>query len=178
MAIFSKVELKLDHQFDPQSCRHTLNGQNIALHCHHFATLYTQLADDCAMFDAKKLLAESTEDAFYPMLKQYFDDNQMTCIAKRIQIAEQMYAAVGLGQMKVIGAGPDSGLVELIHSHVDSGWIRKWGNRDQPVNFITCGYIAGAFSAVFGRSRRAYDVIETLSIVSGSPISRFKIIAR
>jgi hypothetical protein len=178
MAIFKKTEFQIDHKFDPKSCRHTLNGVNVALHCHHFTSLYTQLADDCSMFDAKKLLAEATEDAFFGMLKNYFETQQICCSRDRISLAEQCYAAVGLGQMKVAFAGPDSGEVELLHSHVDSGWIKKWGKRDTPVNFMTCGYIAGLFSAVFNHPTRSYDVIETQSIVAGAATSRFKVIAR
>jgi len=178
MAQFKKTELQIDHRFDPKSCRHTLNGVNVALHCHHFTSLYTQLADDCSMFNAKKLLAEATEDAFYEMMKNYFDTRQIGCLRDRISLAEQCYAAVGLGQMRVLFAGPDSGEVELLHSHVDSGWIKKWGQREQPVNFITCGYIAGLFSAVFNPPVRSFDVFETQSIVAGAATSRFKVIAR
>jgi hypothetical protein len=112
------------------------------------------------------------------MLRDYFVHHGVIKNSERFSLTEQCYAAVGLGQMKVLFAGPDSGEVELLHSHVDDGWIRKWGKRPQPVNFMTCGYIAGAFSAVYGRPVRSFDVVETQSIVAGAPVSRFKVIAR
>jgi hypothetical protein len=178
MATFKKTEFQIEHHFDPKTCRHSLNGQNVALHCHHYTSLYTQLAEDCGMFDAKTLLAESAEEAFCDLLKDYYLKHNITCVQERILLAEQCYAAVGLGEMKVVFAGPDSGEVELLHSHVDDGWIKKWGHREKPVNFITRGYIAGAFSAVFDHHRRSFTVKETASIVSGAPKSRFTVIAR
>jgi hypothetical protein len=155
-----------------------MNGQVSVLHCHHYATLYSQLADDCGMLDGKKLLAECTEDTFYHTLTSYYAEHGIGNIEDRIAIAEQYYAASGLGKMKVVCAGPESGVVELAHSHIDEGWIKKWGKRDKPVNFITCGYIAAVFSAVFGQEKRSFAVTETASIITGAERSQFNVVAR
>ncbi|MBN1346125.1 MAG: hypothetical protein JXQ73_25785 [Phycisphaerae bacterium] len=178
MAVIKKTEIVLDHKFDPKACRHSLGGATYVLHCHHYATLYTQLADDCGMLDGKKLLAEVSGDVFGRELSRYYECHGIEDIADRIAIAEQYYAVAGLGQMKVICAGPEGGEVELLHSHVDEGWIKKWGKRDKPVNFITCGYIAGVFAAVFDRDPRTYQVGETDSIVTGADRSKFQVVAR
>ncbi len=151
MALMKKTEIVLDHQFDRKTCRHTLNGELHVLHCHHYATLYSRLADDCGMLDGKKLLTEVAEDVFFDLLIKYFNEHAITSLPDKFTIAEQYYAATGLGQMNVVCAGPESGEVELLHSHVDEGWIKKWDKRSAPVNFITSGYIAGMFSAVFER---------------------------
>jgi hypothetical protein len=134
------------------------------------------LAEDCEMLDGKRLLAEAAEDSFFQVLTDYFKEQNIEDVADRISIAEQYYAAVGLGKMEVKCAGPESGEVELVYSHVDQGWIKKWGNHSKPVNFITWGYIAALFAAVFGRSPRAFSVLETASIVSGAERSRFEIL--
>lgn len=175
MAITQTTELVLDRSFDAKSCRHSINGQVQVLHCHHYATLYTQLADDCGMLDGKKLLAEVAEDTFYTVLSDYYQKHDITSLADRITIAEQCYAASGLGNMKITCAGAESGEIELTTSHVDQGWVRKWGNRSEPVNFITSGYIAGIFSAVFEKTPRFYSVSETQSIVTGADTSRFEV---
>lgn len=175
MPIKKKTEIILDHRFDPKTCRHYLNGQLTVLHCHHYATLYTQLADDTSLIDAKKLMAEVAEDTFFDALSLYYKEHQITTIEDRIAIAEQYFAVIGMGEMKVIYAGMDSGMVELLHSHLDEGWIKKWGKRDKPINFIACGYISGMFSAVFDKPIRSYNVIETQSIVSGAEKSCFKV---
>lgn len=178
MAIIRKTEIVLDQKFNTQSCRHSMNGFDFVLHCHHFTTLYSRLADDCGMLDGKTLLAEVAEDVFGDVLSSYFRDNQIQSVEDRIAIAEQYYAVTGMGLMKVLCAGTESGEVELKFSHVDSGWIKKWGKRDVPVNFITCGYIAGMFSAVYGKPSRSFSVLETQCIVSGADSSKFEIVAK
>jgi len=173
MAVMKKTEIELDHRFDPRTCRHTMNGQVSVLHCHHYATLYTQLAEDCGMLDGRKLLTDVAEDAFREVLSSYYSTHGLDDVAQRIAIAEQYYAAAGLGKMRVLCAGPESCEVELLHSHVDAGWIKKWGKRDAPVNYITSGYIAGMLAAIWERPARSYSVVETAGIVAGAERSKF-----
>ena len=168
------TKLQLPHTFDRERCRHLVNSEVYVLHCHHYATLYSQLAEDCGMLDGKKLLAEVAEDTFYDELNKYFKNNNVNNVQDRISIAEQYYTRTGLGKMNVLCAGTDGAEVELQHSHVDEGWIKKWGKHDKPVNFITRGYIAGMLSSVFGKPRRSFAVVETQSIVKGDTCSRFQ----
>jgi hypothetical protein len=177
MAAEATVELLMDHQFDPVTCRHTLNGRNVVLHCHHYASLMTQLANDLGMLDGKALLAAVAEDTFHGMLRDYFAAHCAELLPERIDLAEQYYAAMGLGRMAVVCAGTDAGRVELLHSHVDEGWVKKWGQREEPVNHITRGYVAALFAVLFGRAPRSYSVVETQSIVSGAAVSRFNVVA-
>ena len=177
MAINKKTELIIERSFDPLRSRHSINGVTHVLHCHHYLTLYTQLADDCALLDARKLLKDACEDAFFGLLSDYYRKNGVESVVDRIDIGEQYYAFSGLGQMKVMCAGSDSGEVELLTSHVDAGWIKKWGKRDRPVNYATCGYVAALFAAAFGLKPRSYSVSETASIVSGAERSRFAVVA-
>ena len=64
------------------------------------------------------------------------------------------------------------------NSHVDEGWIKKWGNRDKPVNFIGQGYVAAALAAIYDLPAGSYDVYETQSIVSGADTSRFSLVRK
>ncbi len=178
MAQYKKTELVLNKVFDAKSCRHTVDGDTVVLHCHHFATLYTQLALDCSMLDTKALLAECSEDTWKGFLSGYYREQGISDTNERIDLAEQTYAAAGLGRMRVTCAGPESGEVTLEHSHVDEGWIKKWGKAEVPVNFIGAGFIAALFEAVFDRPVRSYTVLETQSIVCGASCSRFTVVAR
>lgn len=177
MAVVKKTELELVRSFDPTTCRHTLNGTVSVLHCHHYAALYAQLADDCSMLDAKKLMADAAEDTFYVVLSDYYEKHGLTELRDRLAIAEQYYSVFGLGKLTVTNAGRDAGVVELEQSHLDSGWLKKWGRHPRPVNFLTQGYIAATFAAAFGRAPRSYDVAETASIVSGAERSQFSVVA-
>lgn len=176
MTVFKTTELELKHSFDPIQKRHYINGACVVLHCHHYATLYTQLADDAKDFHGEKLLRETAEDTFYNVLTDYYKNHSVTSTEDKVTIAEQYYSAVGLGQMKIDGIGEFAGSVTLQHSHIDEGWIKKWGKNNKPINFITQGYISAVFSAINGKTIRSYKVQETQSIVSGNKESVFKVV--
>jgi len=172
MSDFKKTELILDKKYDPIRKRHYLNNELVVLHCHHYSTLYTQLAIDAGETD---LLHEVAKNSFYKILLDYYNENDITSLEDKIEIACQYFAAVGLGKMKVNFMGDSSGEVELIHSHVDKGWITKWGNYDKPVNYISGGFISGMFSAISGNPKGTYKTMEVKSIVKGDNTSIFKI---
>ena len=178
MAIRKENELVLEYKYDPRQCRHTLNGQPVVMHCHHYLALFSQLADDVDMLDGARLMAECAEDAFVETFETYFDTHGIVEAPERLGLIEQMYASFGLGAMQILCAGKESGEVVVKHSHVDAGWIKKWGKREKPVNFLTLGFIAAAFASTFGRPARTYNVSEIASIVSGDDVSRFEVVAK
>lgn len=167
------ITVELEHEFDGERCRHYLNGQLSVLQCHHYASLYTQLAMDAEFIDAKTILAQSAEDSFFALLSDYYQAHPGLPLDEKLEVGCRYYATIGLGQMKVPSAGETSVEVVLEHSHVDEGWIKKWGKHDKAVNLITCGYIAALFAAVYGKAVRGYAVSEVESIVTGAEKSRF-----
>lgn len=166
------TKLNLKHEFDANRMRHYLNGELSVLHCHHYASLYTQLAIDAKETD---LLAGVAEETFGSVLTDYFQTNGAESVDARVAAACDYFAAVGLGKMTVTYLGNDSGQIVLDESHVDKGWMKKWGKFDAPVNHIGRGYIAGMFSAIWGKPLGTYQVRETESIVMGAEKSCFKV---
>jgi predicted hydrocarbon binding protein len=176
MAIEKRTDWIVDHKFDSKSCRHFNNGQVTVLHCHHYATLYCQLADDAEMVDGKSLLRRSSEHAFWPVLANYFEQHNIENLDKRVELAEEYFKTCGLGIMKFERVGEMSAVVRMSHSHVDEGWIKKWGQRDKPVNFIGQGFLAAAMAAIIGTDVGSFTVNEKQSIVSGADASVFTIV--
>lgn len=174
MAIRKQTELVVERRFEPRRGRHVINGAVHVLHCHHYLTLYTQLAEDCGMLDGRKLLVETAEDSFRPVLEACWKAQQATSVEDRIALAEQYYAFTGLGKMCVAAVGPDTARVELEHSHVDEGWRKKWGGRAKPVNYITAGFVAALLAGLSGAAPRAWRVREEKSIVAGADRSVFR----
>lgn len=172
MSEFKETKLILDKKFDTQRKRHYLNGNLVVLHCHHYSALYTQLALDA---EETELLQHVSEEAFFSIMKKYFEENEISDTNERIELGAQYYSAIGLGKMNVKFLGDESGEVELTNSHLDSGWLKKWGEFDKPVNFISAGYISGLFSAVQDKPVGTFDTIEIQSIVKGDPVSLFKV---
>lgn len=176
MAIVTKNEVKYNHYFDRDTKRHSINGVQSVLHCHHYATLYAQLALDAGETD---LLKDCARESFRDMLDSYFSDNpEIDTVQAKIEIACQYYALLGLGNMVVHFLGTESGEVELLSSHTDSGWIKKWGEYDKPVNYISGGYIEAMCELVLNLAPKSFNATETQSIVMGSETSKFKVTRR
>ena len=170
------VQLKLEHKFDANRKRHYLNNVLTVLHCHHYATLFTQLALDAKeLVDGTKILKESAEDVFFEVLTDYFRENGIAGTTDRLDLAVQMFSAIGMGKMDIVSGEENGGEVDMPFAYVDEGWLKKWGKYKEPVNFIGAGYIAGMFAAVFGKPTRTYQVTETQSKVMGAEKSHFKI---
>lgn len=159
----------LQSTFDKDRCRHIADGKTLVLHCHHFAALTTQLAN--AMYDGEILLTEAAEDTFFGVLADYYRKAGVSEIADRIEIAERYYSESGLGKLAIKQSAEQGGEVEMVHSHVDEGWVKKWGTASRPVNYIGCGYVTGAFSAIYDKPKRNYTAEERQSIACGASIS-------
>ena len=168
--------LQLEHKFDPNRKRHYLNGQTAVLHCHHYATLFTQLAIDAKeLVDGIRILQETAADVFGEMLAAHFKTHGVTDPAARIDLGVQLFSALGLGKMIAAGLTEAGGTVEMPFAHVDAGWLKKWGPAKHPVNHFGAGYIAGLMAAAYDKPFRSYKVVETQSLVQGAKTSIFKV---
>jgi predicted hydrocarbon binding protein len=168
----------IDHKYDPRKSRHYLNDNVSVLHCHHYITLYTQLAEDAEQFNGIEHLKDSAEETFYPVLKDYFAKHNVARVEDRVKIAEEVWRVSGMGLIKFVQMGDFSASVEMTHSHVDEGWIKKWGKRDKPVNFVTQGYLSAALAAINDAPIKSYHTIELESIVSGAEKSSFNVVRK
>lgn len=169
-------EMIAERRFDSSRCRHYVNEITSVLHCHHYACLYTQLADDAGdMFDGHKILYDASEETFYPILRDYFNQQDINKVEDRINIVEQYWAFAGMGKLIISNVTLEGGTAEMPYSHVDAGWIKKWGHREQPVNFIGRGFLAAAFASIFNLPSGSYAVSEEKSIVANNKKSEFSI---
>lgn len=165
-------ELQVKAYFDPEKCRQYLNDDVTVFHCHHYSTLFTQLADDAKMFNGAQHLSDAMAETSFDVLSRYCEAHDIASTAERVEIAQQYYAYVGLGRVEL---DLEKACAEMPHSHVDEGWIKKWGQRETPVNFMGQGFIAAAFALAQGGQPADYQVSETQSIVSGAETSRFTV---
>jgi hypothetical protein len=174
MTVEKKTDFEIDHKFDPITNRHYMNGFCTVLHCHHYATLYTQLADDAEQFKGISLLKEASEDTFYEVLDDYYKKHGIETIDEKVSIAEQYWQAVGMGLIRFTGVGKYATTAVMEYSHLDEGWLKKWGSRDKPVNFFTCGFVAAVAALINGKKPRSFTVKEHKGLVCGDDVSSFK----
>ncbi len=158
--------LKTKFTFNKKTYRHAMNGHESVLHCHHYMSLTTKLAEDFKDIGGVRILRESAEDSVRPLLDSYFEENAISSPEKRLELGAEYYAVMGMGLMRISGDGK-SGKAILEHSHVDEGWVKKWGKSEQFVNHFSCGFVAAVFSAAFDKPARSYLAEEIASIAMG-----------
>lgn len=166
--------LETAERFDPDTCRQYLNECCTVLHSHHYAALLSQLADDAGDFDGIYHLRRAAEDAFHEVLDHYFREHEVGPLKDRVAIAEQYWETVGMGQIRFTCVEKYAVAAEMQFSHVDQGWLEKWGKRDKGINFITQGFVAAAAALFAGRPAGSFTIRETRSLVAGDEVSVFK----
>lgn len=165
-------------QFDSDTKQHLVCGQKTVMHCHHYAVLYTQMATDAEHLDGPRHLVESAAESFYALLEEYIVSRRVNQTVDRLSIAEQYFAFVGLGRIS-FNCQLGEAEVTMARSHIDDGWLKRWGPRDKPVNFIGIGYIRAALAVVSDeKDWRDIHVTEERSIVCGAAQSVFHAVWR
>lgn len=170
----NRHQLEIVERFDPDACRQYLNDWCTVLHSHHFAALLSQLADDAEDFNGIHHLKRAAEDTFHEVLDHYFKQHEVSLIEDRVAVAEQYWETVGMGQIRFKCVEKYAVSAEMEFSHVDQGWLEKWGKRDKEVNFITQGFVAAAAALFSGKSPGSFTVIESRSLIAGDEVSVFK----
>lgn len=168
------MSLELNFTFDEKTYRHFLNGHPVVMHSHHYLALVTQLVESLGDIDGPQILADTVEDTMRAIFEDYFKKNGVTDTQKKGTICTQYYSAFGLGKMTISG-NEQAGEVKLSRSHIDEGWIKKWGANDTPINHFTRGYVAAMFAAIFDCPPRSFTVTETAGMVTGEDQSVFAV---
>ena len=168
------MDLNINFAFDNDNYRHYMNGFLSVLHCHHYLCLTTKVALDFKDIGGIDILMSTAEDAIYPLLRDYINRNHINQPEDKLAVGAAYYAIMGLGKMEAV-FNKDGGEVKLFRSHIDQGWLSKWGRIKSNINFFTCGYIAAMYEAATDSPLHSYKVQEVSSIVSGAEYSLFQV---
>jgi len=172
-----KMELNVTFDFDNDTYRHRMNGAFSVLHCHHYLCLTTRMAIQLKSMGGIDILKSTAEDTLLPLLQDYVTQNNIKDPEARLQVGVSYYAIMGMGKMNAV-RNEKGGTVQLLRSHIDQGWLKKWGRTEGHVNYFTCGYISAMYAVAEGRPPGSFSVQELKSIVSGNKISYFEVIRK
>lgn len=168
------MPLTLNFTVDADTNRQFLNGHPVVMHSHHYLSLITKLAEDLGDLGGTRILMDVVEETMRAVFDDYIRKNGINTAQERCNVGREYYSVFGLGKMVITG-DENGGEVRLVNSHLDQGWVMKWGRNDKPLNYFTCGYIAAMFGAAFSRPLKSYAVTEEASIAMGEPEGRFTV---
>lgn len=168
---------KIKFTFDPITFRHSMDGVPMVRQSHHYLSLMEKAALELEPYGAIRIFTECAEDNIRKVLDKGFETNAITDPAVRLAMAEEYYVAMGMGRIKLSG-NASGGEAVVTSSHADNGWVSKLGAAKQPINHVTCGFVAAAFAAAFGKPARSYAVTEAASIAMGNSQGRFVVVGK
>ncbi|MBU1219867.1 hypothetical protein KKF34_05690 [Myxococcota bacterium] len=160
------MSIPFEVKFDDTTFSQKAYGQDMVMHCHHYMSLVTALSDQLESINAVKILRESAEDSIRTFLDAYFTQNNINSSTEKLATAKELYSVLGLGKFEVSG-NDAGGEIQMKRSHVDEGWVQKFGKSSKFINHFSCGFAAAMFAAAFGKSARSYNAFETASIAMG-----------
>jgi len=166
------MPLNLEYSLNNETFRHSINGHPVVMHSHHYLTLITKLVEDMQDLNAPQILSDVVEETMRPIFDDYIQKNNLSSIQDKCNVGREYYSVFGLGKM-IVSGNEKGGEVRLTSSHVDEGWIRKWGVNQKPINFFTCGYIAAMFGSAFNKPLKSFIVTEEASISAGEAEGKF-----
>lgn len=168
------MNMDIEHTFDSKTYRHYMNGFLSVLHCHHYLCLTTSTADKFESLGGPAILRETAEDTIRPLLEKSMKKQSLSGVKESLEFGARFYSMLGLGRMSIkVKAG--KGEAQLLRSHIDRGWLSKWGKSDKPVNHFTCGYLNAVFGAVYQRPPRHFSTVEVASIAQGEKTGLFAV---
>ncbi|HOI15749.1 MAG TPA: 4-vinyl reductase [Geobacteraceae bacterium] len=166
------MALRLDFTMDAETNRQYLNGHPVVMHSHHYLALITKMAGELEDINGTGILRDVVEETMRAVFDDYIRKNGLTSAQDKCNVGREYFSVFGLGKMVITG-DEQGGEVRLVRSHLDEGWIMKWGNTDKPVNHFTCGYVAAMFGAAFDKPLKSYTVTEAASIAAGDSEGKF-----
>jgi hypothetical protein len=166
------MALRLDFTMDAETNRQYLNGHPVVMHSHHYLALITKMAQELGDIGGTEILRDVVEEAMRAVFDDYIRKNGLTSAQDKCNVGREYFSVFGLGKMVITG-DEQGGEVRLVRSHLDEGWVMKWGNTDKPVNHFTCGYVAAMFGAAFDKPLKSYTVTEAASIAAGDSEGKF-----
>jgi hypothetical protein len=165
--------------FDSSSNIVTLNGVPVSLHCHHYNCGLLQVIENIPSIDGHDILISTAAEEFCNNFKRYLDEQMPDCSeAEALHKASELYRIMGLGRIDLSRLGREGGTASSDSSYFVVGWLAKYGRRQDPVCYVTSGFIAGVLAAVYGTPHDAYMVRETGCLVTGSNKCTFTVSGR
>ncbi|HNF28414.1 MAG TPA: hypothetical protein PKV80_28375, partial [Leptospiraceae bacterium] len=147
----------------------------LVFHCNHYNIFLQRTIEDAGDYiPAEKILTEGALVSVYSMLRNLFIANQhLKNPTDRLKVASSIYSLLGFGLLPLEDLDQNGGTLQTRVTHYSLAWKQKWGKRDKPVDYFTCGYIAAALAAAFFRHPGTYSVLQTQCLSMGDEINTF-----
>jgi hypothetical protein len=155
-------------KFDSEHNIIEFNGDLISLHCHHFNCGLLKAIEEISEIDGHSLIADAAAEVFFRGFSDLLAKGPEGLSPEEAFLeACALYRFMGFGTLDLTELTPRGGVAYGYSSYYVMSWLAKYGRRDTPVCYFTCGFIAGIAGAVFDLTPHAFQVKETRCMMLG-----------
>ncbi len=147
-------------------------------HCHHYNLFHDQTIDDILGDEAG---AEVRRVAAYGarrvLLRRATAEQGAETAAERIQLAQEMFAAMGHGRIN-LDVSPKGGRAEGRYLHYGFTWAEKYGarvRRQTGVDAVAAGFVAAATEVAYDLPAGSVRAAETHCVARRDPVCLFDV---
>ncbi|MBW2569151.1 MAG: 4-vinyl reductase [Deltaproteobacteria bacterium] len=152
--------------FDSDNNIFEFNGSFVSFHCHHYNCGLLKAIEEIPNINGHCIIKETAEEEFFQEFKQMLTgESKEISPVKALEKAEELYRFMGLGRLDLSKLTENGGIAYADSSYYVVSWLAKYGRREAPVCYFTCGYIAGILSAIFDAVLYTYEVKETRCMI-------------
>jgi predicted hydrocarbon binding protein len=154
----------------------TLNGVMVSLHCHHYNCGLVKALEEMPGVNTREIFVQAAKEEFYINFSDYIASHLTDRSARdKINAAIDLYRFMGFGRLDLSKVDENGGLAYADSSYYVTGWLAKYGRRETPVCYLTCGFISGILEAIFDQKKGKYIVEETQCMITGRDLCEFNI---
>lgn len=163
-------------KFDSERNTIEFNGALISLHCHHYNCGLLKAIEDIANIDGCAVIREAAAEEFFVHFKNILSAAcKETSPAEALQEASELYRFMGFGRLDLSQLTAEGGIATANSSYYVISWLAKYGRRDTPVCYFTCGFIAGVLAVVFGGNPDTFAIEESQCMISHHDWCEFRV---
>jgi predicted hydrocarbon binding protein len=153
-------------KFDSDNNIIEFNGVLASFHCHHYNCGLLKAIEEIPSIDGQGVIKETAAEEFFQNFKQIMaGESKEISPVKALEEAEELYRFMGFGRLDLSKLTESGGIAYADSSYYVVSWLAKYGRRETPVCYFTCGYIAGILGVIFDATPYTYEVKETRCMV-------------
>ncbi|MEQ8353134.1 MAG: hypothetical protein RH862_16775 [Leptospiraceae bacterium] len=152
-------------------------GEPLIFHCNHYNLFLQRTIEDVSEYvDVETILRVGGVVAVHSMLHVLFRNHaELRNPVDRLKAAEGIYTQLGFGLLGFDSVSENGGTVQSPLTHYSHGWKEKWGKRDKPVDYFTCGFIQAAMAAAYYKAPGHFIVHQSKCLSMGDNENEFQI---
>ncbi len=145
-------------------------------HCHHYNTFlqYTlELVKN--YFDVYTIQKNSAQEVAFSYFNNIFSWNRLSK-DERLEMIKLVYSDCGFGSLQFSNIDGSGGTITSPNEHYAYAWKLKFRERaqdEEAVGLFTCGFLAGAFDALFNQTIGTYHTAQPKCLTKGDDNSEF-----